>query len=118
MADDGMLNIAVIGTGTGDGELTSGTIVTPSGQPNIGYQVVQPIVAILVRFAHLYLVTFSGVITASQVATKLLPFHDFWVVVTFAGQVSLAAACAGAVKDLIVIFAKLGQKFPLLMGEV
>lgn len=120
------IQVAMIGgtgTGTGDGSapLKTGTIAETSGtQPNLVVRVVQPIVALVVRFIHLFLTVLSGLITAALLpyGESLLPFSDFSSMVTGCATLAATAATAGLIKDLVTVFGRLEGRFPLLTGNI
>lgn len=119
------------GPGTGDGGVTpaaSGAIVeTPKGQPDIRLNVVRPIVAVFVRFGHLFLVTFSGVLGAAGISaaglgpdelSNVLVATDLAGLLKNAAYVGLASASVGFVKDLITVFGRLESRYPLVTGSI
>lgn len=118
--------VAVGGSGTGmfPGQQLEG--VTPAGAPNVAVQVVGPIVAIAVRFGHLYFLTLSGIIGGALAAhaigdpnaQPLIHYADFGDLVWKSAQLSLAVPGVGLIKDLVTIFGKLEQRFPFLTGNV
>jgi hypothetical protein len=116
------MKVAIIGgTGEGGAPLTTGTVgQTPDHQPNIVVKVVQPIIAILVRFGHTFLLTFSGSIGLSltPVGGQLMPASDLEQRLTHAALIGLSAAAAGLLKDLITIFGRLENKYPIWTGNV
>lgn len=112
--------VTVIGTeDSGIGvPLTTGTIAaTPDHQPNIVVHVIPPIVAIVVRFANLYVITLTGLLTAAG-ATGVIKASDFWHLLLKCGGVALVPPALGMLKDLVTIFGQLEKKFPLLTGSV
>ncbi|HEX2594706.1 MAG TPA: hypothetical protein VHL34_24600 [Rhizomicrobium sp.] len=116
------VKVAIIGTGDGGTPLVSGTTATtPSAsQPNLVVTIVTPVMAIIVRFINLYLVTLVGLIGAAMtpLGNEVLPAHDFIALVKTCADLSLGAAGFGFLKDLVTIFGKLEGKFPLLTGSV
>lgn len=104
--------------GTGDGSIKNGTIAeTPGAQPNLIIQAIQPLTAIAIRFAHSYLVTLSGLVVAGA-ATDIIPAGDFLALVGKCATLSLAGAGIGLLKDLVTVFGRLENKYPLLTGSV
>lgn len=114
--------ITMIGTGSGANIMEGKTGVTPAGLPNIVItSVITPVMAIFIRFAHLYLVTLVGLVTAGMTplgASVMIPYHDFWTLVIDCAALSVAGPALGALKDLITIFGRLEGKFPLLTGNI
>ena len=125
MTDDGKLSpmdpVHVAMIGTGDGGIENGvTAHTPAYSPNVIIRVVTPLVAVVIRFVNLYLVTLVGLIGAAMtpLGNEVLPSHDFVALVKTCADLSLGAAGFGFLKDLVTVFGKLEGKFPLLTGSV
>lgn len=133
MVDQPPVHVSIVGTGTGDGggavvtpvaapgatALASGTVgETPIGQPNILLNVVNPFIAILVRFAHVFLVTILAqigvVLSGEGASTAVVPM----LVLKSAAIAALWAGGVETVKNLITIFTGLEQKFPLGTGSI
>lgn len=117
------VQVAIIGTGTGDGgaPLRTGTVaVTPDHQPNLVTTIVPPLVAILVRFVNLFLTTLVGLVMASMTPAggKVLYTSDFVHLVMLCASLALPAAAVGFFKDLITVFGRLEGKYPLATGSV
>lgn len=115
------VTVTVIGTGDGAVPIPSGTVLqTPDHQPNVIYESIQPIVAIAVRFANLFLTTFVGLVVAAMtpVGGKLLYTSDFFHLVVVCASLALPGAAIGFFKDLVTIFGKLEQKYPLATGSI
>lgn len=104
------VNALVISSGTGDGKAV---IETPDGHPNIVIQVVTPLAAILFRFANSFLTMLVSLVSAGM-TTNIIPASDFYHLVMKCAILSVAGAGLGFLKDLVTIFSKLEQKFPLL----
>lgn len=114
---DSPVPITVIGgTSTGH-QLTSGVVKTEGLQPNLLVNVVNPLVAILVRFGHTLGTLMVGIITAGMVS-DVLPVEEFTDLFWVALKLSFSGAAVGAIKDVITILGKLEGKFPLLSGGV
>lgn len=114
--------VTVIG-GTGDGgaPLTNGTVATtPDHQPNVITNVIQPAVAIAVRFGNVFGTTLVGLVVAGMTPSggKLLYTSDFYHLVLTCASLALPAAALGLLKDLVTIFGRLEGKYPLLTGSV
>jgi hypothetical protein len=117
------VHTTVIGVGNASQEfLPSGTIATTPGaaQPNLIINVITPLVAILVRFGNLFGTTLVGLLVAAMTPAggKLLYTHDFWSMLLTCANLSLPVAALGFIKDLVTIFGRLENKFPLLTGKV
>lgn len=106
------IRVAVIGTGTGSGGPTQIIAQTPGRLPNIIVQVIPPARAIAIRFVYAFLTALLGVegLTATGVAHAE----------TFEQKAILALGMAVASfgKDLLTIFGKLEEKYPLLSGGI
>ena len=115
------IQVAVVGTGDGS-KLPSGTEAVTQGahDPNIIVNVVQPFVAIVVRFANLYGTVLIGLVTAGMtpVGGKLLYTSDFYHLVLTCGSLAFPAAALGLLKDLVTVFGKLEGKYPLITGSI
>lgn len=112
------VNVAIIGTGDAN-RLPSGTIAETVGehQPNMVVQVVTPLVALVIRFINVFLPVFSGILTGAM-ASDVIPAHDFLNLVAKCAGLALAGTTLAFIKDLITIFGRLEQKYPLLTGSV
>jgi hypothetical protein len=113
----------VIGVGPTDLKfLPSGTVATTPGsaQPDIVITVIGPLLAISVRFANLFGTTFVGLLVAAMTpaGSKLLFTGDFLQMVVTCANLSLPVAALGFFKDLVTIFGRLENRFPLLTGKV
>ena len=114
------VEVTVIGDGTGNGgaPLQSGTVLaTPDHQPNVIVTVVTPIAAIVIRFLNNYLTVLLGLVTAGM-ATNIIPARDFEHLVIKCATLSLASAGLGLIKDLVTVFGRLEQRYPLMTGSV
>lgn len=98
--------------GTGDGTVKQ-VIETPAGQPDLIVTYIGPVLAILVRFVNTFLTILVGLVSAGM-TTNIIPAHDFVELVWKCAQLSVAGAGFGLLKDLVTVFGKLEQKFPLL----
>jgi hypothetical protein len=118
------VTISIVGTGTGDGggvaPTPNGTLVqSPAGQPDLIVNVVKPSVAILIRFVHLFLTTFVGVLTAAGIGgSDLLGTGDFTGVVRNGAWLGLSVSGMGLLKDVITVFGRLEGKYPLVTGSI
>ncbi len=111
--------VTVTVVGTGDG-LVQGTVATtPPDQPNIRIKVVPPLMALVARFANLFLTTLVGLVMAGMTPAggKLLYTNDFAHLLLTCANLSLPIAALGFMKDLVTIFSRLEQKFPLATGS-
>jgi len=108
------VQVAIVGTGDG------GTVVTPPGEPNVHYTFVAPLLAIGVRFANVFFVSLVGLLTAAVTPAggRLLYTSDFWHLILTCANLSLPVAGLGLVKDLVTVFGKLEQKYPLATGSI
>lgn len=98
--------------GTGDGA-KSQTIKTPEGQPDIRVEIISPLVGITSRFIVTFLTSVVGLLGAGSAST-IIPASDFLDLLWKCCALSLGAAVIGLFKDLITVFTRLTQKFPLL----
>jgi hypothetical protein len=107
--------ITVIGTGEG---LVSGTkATTPPDQPNLVVNVVQPVIALLVRAVNVYVGSLVGLLAAA-IPTNAIPAPDFGHLLLKCAGLAVAGTVVLMLKDIVTITAKLEQKFPLLTGSV
>jgi len=115
-------NVPVTIVGTGHGHINHDTIaVTPGAQANIAVSVITPLVAVVVRFGHTFGMSLVGLITAGLTPLGqdvLIPYPDFWALVVGCSKLAASGAALGAIKDIVTIFARLENKFPLLTGNV
>jgi hypothetical protein len=106
------VTVALIGNGTGPGDLPAGTvIVTPDHRPNGVVTYISPFVAILMRAAYMFFKAFSGFIVGS--GTGFLPMTLKAMFIS-AGTVTMA----GVITDCTTVFSGLEKKFPLASGSV
>ena len=115
------INVTVIGTGDGS-KLPPLLEAKTSGahQPDFIVSVVPPIAAISIRFVNLFLTTFVGLVVASMTPAggKLLYTSDFYHLAVTCASLAVPGAALGFFKDLVTVFGKLEQKFPLATGSV
>lgn len=114
------VSVTIVGTGTGDG-VVKGTIgVTPPHQANLVVNVVSPIVALAVRFANIFATTLLGLLGAAVTPAghEMLGAGDFNKLLINCASLSLAPAVLDLLKNLITIFGRLENKYPLLTGNV
>lgn len=110
----------VVGVGDANQKyLPSGTIATTPGenQPNIVITVVKPITALAVRFAHNYVTALVALITAGM-TSEAIPASNFGHLVLECAGLAFAGAAVMVLKDLVTIFGRLEEQFPLLTGKV
>lgn len=106
------VEVAVIGTTGAPPQV----VTTPDHLPNLVVTMISPILAILVRFANVYLLTLVGLLGTSMTGALAAP--DFWHLVLKCGEMALAPAGLALGKDLITVLSGLEQKFPLATGSV
>lgn len=112
--------VTAVVVGTGDGsKLTTGTVATTPGahEPDIRTYVIGPFVAAGIRFVNVFLTVLLGILTGAM-ATNVIPATDFVHLLWKCIGLSVAGATIGLIKDLITIFTRLEQKYPLLTGNV
>lgn len=101
---------------------TTGTVATvaSAASPNLVVQVVTPFVAILVRAINLFLVSLSGFVTAGLTpsGSKMLGGPDFFHLIVIGAGFAIAPVGIGVIKDLITVFGKLEQQYPLATGSI
>lgn len=115
------IQIAMIGTGDGSKLPEKIEADTPDPhQPNVIVTVIQPIVAILIRFANIFGTQFVGLVVAGMTPAggKLLYTSDFFHLVLVCASLSLPGAAVGFFKDLLTVFGRLEGKYPLLTGSI
>lgn len=103
--------------GTGDGLVPGTKATTPPDQPNIVVNVVQPVVALLIRALNVYAGSVAGLVTVGMTSTEL-PAADFTHLLLKCAGLAIAPTVVLMIKDVVTITAKLEQKFPLLTGSV
>jgi hypothetical protein len=103
--------------GTGDGLVKGTKATTPADQPNLVVNVVQPVVALLVRFLNVYIGSLVGLLAAGM-TSNAIPAADFWHLFLKCASLAVAGAVVLSLKDIVTVTAKLEQKFPLLTGSV
>ncbi len=112
------VTVTLIGTKNDDIPAPGTVAITPKdSQPNLIVNVVTPVAAIFIRFANAYLTTLIGLVTAGM-ATDIIPATDFVSLVIECAKLSLAGPGLSFGKDLITVFGKLEQKYPLLTGSI
>ena len=111
------VKVTIIGTGDGTSLETGTVALTPKGQSNLIAIVVNPVIALLVRFLHAYGAALVGLLVGIP-ATGEVPFSDFWDLLVKSSTLALAGPCIALVKDLVTIFARLENKYPLWTGSV
>lgn len=110
--------------GTGDGSLPVPQggleVETPAGKPNVIVNVIGPMRAIAIRFVYAYLTSVFGLLTAAMTPAggKVLYTGEFVDLVVTCASLGLSGPALAFGKDLITIFGKLEQKYPLLTGSV
>jgi len=109
--------VAVTVIGTGDGLVGGTKATTPPDQPNLVVNVVQPVVALLVRFVNVYIGNLVGLLAAGM-TSNAIPASDFGHLVLKCASLAVASAVVLSLKDIVTVFGKLEQKFPLLTGSV
>lgn len=96
------------------------TATTPDHQPNLVVNIVTPLMAVLVRFVNQFLTTLVGLVGAGMTPAggKLLQATDFYHLVLTCAGLSIAGAGFGLIKDLVTVFGRLENKYPLLTGSI
>lgn len=111
------VTVSVVGstsTPTSLAPLPSGTVAkTPAGLPNVLVNVVKPATAILVRAAHVFLITFFGALGTG--AAGITPADWTWKTALL---IAAGSAFVETGKNLVTIFADLENKNPLLTGSI
>lgn len=124
MTESAPVTVSIIGTEAttpaATTPLTSGTLAeTPTGQPDVRVNVVAPMMAIGVRFLHVFLVSFVGLVTAAGIGvTGMDPNISLQTALLAALKPSLAIAGVETLKNLITIFGRLEGKYPLATGSI
>lgn len=117
-----VIPIAVIGTGDATRIAPGTEAVTPGlHTPNFAIQtVVQPIVAIGVRFLNNYGGSLLGLVTAAMtpIGAKVLYTSDFVAMVITCASLAFPGAAVLLLKDILTISKKLEGKYPLLTGSI
>lgn len=115
------IKVAVVAAGDAI-KLPNGVIAETNGahEPNIVVTVVQPLLAIAIRFVNVFLVQFVGLLVAGMTPAggKLLYTGDFAHLLLVCASLALPGAGLNFFKDLVTVFGRLEQKYPLLTGSV
>lgn len=112
------LPVTLIDTAHLGSPLTNPTVaVTPDHQPDIAVTLVQPLVAIGIRFVNTFLTSLLGILTGA-LATDVITASDFTHLLYKCAGLSVAGAIIGLIKDLITVFGKLEGKYPLATGSI
>jgi hypothetical protein len=101
---------------------TTGTVATTPGphQPNVIVTVITPLVAIFVRFSNTFFISLVGLLTAAMTpaGSHLLYTSDFYHLLITCANLSIPVSGLGLIKDLVTVFGKLEQKYPLATGSI
>jgi hypothetical protein len=118
------IKVAVV-AGTGDGglphDMHDQVLATPgSAVPNVVVKVVPVALALFVRFGNAYFTTLVGIVTAglTTYGSEIMPSSDFADLVWKSSLLAVSGPSVAFLKDLVTIFGKLEQKFPLMTGNV
>ena len=113
------VSVAIIGTGDGGGSpLTSGVVaVTANHMPNLVVQVVTPLAALVIRFVNTYVGIVVGLLAAGM-TSNAIPAADFGHLLLKCMGLAVAGSVVLLLKDVVTIFGKLEQKYPLATGSV
>ncbi len=109
------VSITVIGTG--DGIVKGAKATTPPDMPNVVFNVVPAFVALAVRFGHTYVGMVVGLLGVSM-TSNALPATDFTHLLLKCCELALGGAVVLSLKDVVTIFGRLEEKYPLLSGGV
>lgn len=115
------VKVTVIGTGDGTSLETGTVALTPKGQSNLIAIVVKPAVALAVRFVHAYGAALVGLLVGIPLADKatgMVPFSDFWDLLVKSSTLALSGPTIELLKNIVTIFARLENKYPLWTGSV
>lgn len=111
--------VVAAGSGTGLHPGQEISAVTPGHAPNIAVQVIGPAMAVLVRFLHLFGLTWLALMaTGGMTGQEILPWTDVQQLATKCGYAASITAGMGAAKDIVTLLGKLEQRFPFLTGNV
>lgn len=112
------VTVTVIGTDAAGAPLTTGTqATTPDHQPNLIVQVVNPLVAVALRFLNVYLGNLVGLVTAGM-TSNAIPAQDFGHLVAKCAGLAVAGAVVLSMKDILTVFSGLEKRWPLASGSV
>jgi hypothetical protein len=107
------------------GDKPSTTVIDmPGNHPNIVQTVITPLVAIVVRFAFMFVKSLLGYLTISMVPPGnnpvLLAMHgmDFYHLLLTGIGLSVAPTAYDLLQSLVTILGKLEQKYPVASGSV
>jgi hypothetical protein len=108
------------GTGTGTGKVVM--LETQEGQANVKLNVVRPLIALLVGFAHQFGTTFLACLTAAGLGVGVGALVDvrapLFQVVEGAAWVALISAAFDFLKNTVSILGEWRNKYPLLTGSL
>lgn len=113
------VNVALIG-GTGDGgaPIPTGTVLTtPDHQPNVIVTVITPVLALLVRFINVYVGMVVGLL-GTAMTSNAITAPDFWHLFIKCCGLAVGGAVVLMLKDIVTIFGRLEQKYPLATGSI
>ena len=112
------VKVTVIGTGGESEGLVGGTTArTPTLQPNIYVNVISPFVAIVVRFLNVYVGMVVGLL-GTAMTSQAITAPDFGSLLIKCMGLAVGGAVVLSLKDIVTIFARLENKFPLSTGQV
>src|SRR5688572_18266088 len=119
MPDEVKVVVASSGSPSGLQPGTQAEAVTPGSQPNVIVQVIGPVTAVAVRFAHLFGLTWLALMTTGGVTGQdILPWLDLQELATKSAYAAAITAGIGGAKDVVTLLGKLEQRFPFLSGSV
>ncbi len=107
-------------TGTGNGKVVM--LETQDGQANIKLNVIRPLIALTVGFAHQFGTTFLACLTAAGLGVGVGALVDVHAplkdVVQGAAWVALISAGFDFIKNTVSILGEWRNKYPLLTGSL
>jgi|SRR6185436_20304763 len=103
--------------GNSDGLVTGTKATTPPDQPNLVVNVVQPVVALVVRFVNVYVGNVVGLLAVGMTSDALAA-PDFLQLLLKCASLGVAGAVVLSLKDIVTVFGRLEQRFPLASGSV
>jgi hypothetical protein len=116
------LPVTVIGVRTDNtgSPITNGQVIqTPDHQPNLVFQVIGPLTAILVRTLNAFVTTYIGIATAAGLGgASLVPYTNLKDLLIKSAVLSLSGAVLVFLKSVATILGDLEKNHPLLTGSV
>lgn len=110
--------VTIIGTSDNAPSMAGVTAVTPGQQtPNVLINIVNPIVAIVVRFVNVYIGMVVGLL-GTAMTSNAISAPDFGHLLLKCAGLAIGGAVVLSLKDVVTVFGRLEQKYPLATGSI